>query len=213
MHRHRLYLVAFAFAGAPAIAQGPLSLDLGGGPSFQFGQLKTNTAVPGFNGLIGVNAHAPFVPVSIRLEGLYDEYDHTSDYLGARQIWAISGNAIYSFPSPHFALGLIPYVLAGGGYYHTSENIRQGASIVCVQPAGTAPGPCTTPTVPTVTASHFGVDGGAGARYRLFGVGPNIGIGIFAEARYLYYFGPHSNAAMVPIIFGVSFPSVTSGND
>ena len=205
MQRHLLValaIVGLLAAAAQSGAQGPLSLDVGGGPSFQFGQLKTNTATPGFNGLIGLNAHAPFIPVSVRLEGLFDEYDHTSNYLGARQVWAISGNAIYSFPSPTRALGLIPYVLAGGGYYHTSENIRQGGT------SSLAP-----PTVPTVTASHFGLDGGAGARYRLFGVGPSIGIGIFAEARYLYYFGPHANAGMIPIIFGVSFPSVTSGND
>lgn len=195
----RCHLVALALAAAPAAAQGPLSLDLGGGPSFQFGQLKTNTATPGFNGLIGVDAHAPFVPVSLRVEGLFDEYDHTSGYLGARQVWAISGNAIYSFPSPGRLFGLIPYVLAGGGYYHTSENIRQNL--------------LSPPTVPTVTGAHFGLDGGAGLRYRLFGVGPSIGIGIFAETRYLYYFGPHANAGMLPIIFGVSFPSVTSGND
>lgn len=209
----RSHLVALALATGliaerPSAAQGPLSLDIGGGPSFQFGQLRTNTAVPGFNGLIGANAHAPFIPVSIRVEGLFDEYDHTGNYLGARQVWAISGNAIYSFPSPGHAFGLIPYLLGGGGYYHTSENIRQSnAGIAC--PGG----PCPSPTVPTLTGSHFGLDAGAGARYRLFGVGPSIGIGIFAEARYLYYFGPHSNAGMIPIIFGVSFPSVTSGND
>ena len=221
----RLRLVALAIVGllaaaAQSGAQGPLSLDVGGGPSFQFGQLKTNTATPGFNGLIGLNAHAPFIPISIRVEGLFDEYDHTSNYLGARQVWAISGNAIYSFPSPVHALGLIPYVLAGGGYYHTSENIRQGSQCTGSSSDSGAlaftPGSCPAgppPTVPTVTASHFGLDAGAGARYRLFGIGPSIGIGIFAEARYLYYFGPHANAGMLPLIFGVSFPSVTSGND
>jgi hypothetical protein len=67
-----------------------------------------------------------------------------------------------------------------------------------------------SPTVPTLTGAHFGLDGGAGARYRLFGVGPGIGIGVFAEARYLYYFGPHANASMVPLVFGVSFPTVTA---
>jgi Outer membrane protein beta-barrel domain len=180
--------------GSPAAAQIPLSLDLGGGPSFQFGQLKTNTATPGFNALVAAHYHQPFVPFSVRVEGLYDEYDHTSNYLGARQIWAISGNALYSFPS--VPPGIVPYVLAGGGYYHTSENLRVDAK--------------PPQTVPTVTASHFGLDGGAGVRYRLFGIGPGIGIGIFAEARYLYYFGPHANASMLPVIFGVSFPSVTS---
>jgi hypothetical protein len=191
-----LAAVATIVAAAQAAAQIPVSLDLGTGPSFQFGQLKTNTATPGFNGLLGLHYTAPFVPISVRLEGLYDEYDHTSNYLGAQQIWAISGNAIWSFPnSPQ---GIVPYVLAGGGYYHTSENLRAKAAV----------GP--SPTVPTLTGAHFGLDGGAGARYRLFGVGPGIGIGIFAEARYLYYFGPHANASMVPLVFGVSFPTVTA---
>ncbi len=162
-----------------------------------------------------MHAHAPFIPVSIRVEGLFDEYDHTSSYLGARQVWAISGNAMYSFPSPGHLFGLVPYLLGGAGYYHTSENIRQKSVDECI-PSNSIPtetcGP-TSPTVPTVTGSHFGLDACAGARYRLFGVGPSIGIGIFAETRYLYYFGPHANAGMIPIIFGVSFPSVTSGND
>jgi hypothetical protein len=200
MRAYRLVALAIAaglLATRPAAAQGPLSLDVGGGPSFQFGNLKTNTSTPGFNALIALRAHAPFVPFSFRVEGLYDEYDHTSTYLGAQQIWAISGNALYSFP--YSRIGIVPYLLGGGGYYHTSENLRQQATT----------GP--SPTVPTLTAAHFGVDGGAGARYRLFGVGPSVGIGIFAEARYLYYFGPaHNNASMLPIVFGVSFPTVTA---
>jgi Outer membrane protein beta-barrel domain len=182
-----------------AAAQIPVSLDLGTGPSFQFGHLKANTATPGFDALVGLHYTAPFVPISVRLEGLYDEYDHTSSYLGARQIWAISANAIWSFPSLS-GLPVVPYLLGGGGYYHTNENVRVKA----------ASGP--SPTVPTLTGSHFGLDGGAGARYRLFGVGPGIGIGIFAEARYLYYFGVHANAAMVPLVIGITFPTaVTPG--
>jgi hypothetical protein len=117
----------------------------------------------------------------------------TSRYLGARQIWAISGNAIYSLPNS--LQGITPYAIAGGGYYHTSENLR----------IRVATGP--SPTLPTLTAAHFGIDGGAGVRYRLFGVGPGIGIGIFAEARYLYYFGSHANASMLPLIFGITFPT------
>jgi hypothetical protein len=183
-------------AAAPATAQVPVSLDLGTGPSFQFGRLKTNTTTPGFNALVGLHYIAPFVPISVRLEGLFDEYDHTSRYLGARQVWAISGNAIYSLPNT--PQGITPYVIGGGGYYHTSDNLRVKATS----------GP--SPTVPTLTAAHFGLNGGAGARYRLFGVGPGIGIGIFAEARYLYYFGPHANASMVPLVIGVSFPTATA---
>ena len=201
-----------AFAGE-ARAQIPVSLDLGTGPSFQFGPLKTNTSRPGFNGLVGLDYKAPFVPLSVRLEGLFDEYDHTSAYLGARQIWAISGNAVWSFPMFNAIPGLVPYVLGGGGYYHTSENIRLKNPEACAPSEGN---PCPTPvqpSAPTLTAAHFGVDGGAGARYRLFGVGPGIGIGIFAEARYLQYFGPHSSAAMVPLIVGVNFPTaVTPGS-
>jgi hypothetical protein len=195
-----LAAAAAVVASSPAAAQIPLSIDVGGGPSFQFGRLKTNTSTPGFNALVGAHYHAPFVPISLRIEGLYDEYDHTSSYLGARQVWAFSGNAIYSFPS--LPQGITPYVIAGGGYYHTSENLRTKALPGCQS--------CPPPTVPTLTASHFGLDGGAGARYRLFGIGPGIGIGVFAEARYLYYFGAHANASMLPLIFGVSFPSVTS---
>jgi Outer membrane protein beta-barrel domain len=199
MRATHVFALVGVLASQPAIAQGPLSLDVGGGPSFQFGNLKTNTAAPGFDGLVGLHAHAPFVPISIRVEGLYDEYDHTGSFLGAQQIWAISGNAIYSFPNTRY--GLVPYVLGGGGYYHTSENLRPKAVADCPT--------CESPTVPTLTAAHFGVDGGVGARYRLFGIGPSIGIGIFAEARYLYFFGPHTGAAMVPLVFGVSFPTVT----
>jgi hypothetical protein len=203
MRAYRLVALAIA-AGLsvyrPAAAQGPLSLDVGGGPSFQFGNLKTNTATPGFNGLVALRAHEPFIPFSIRIEGLFDEYDHTSSYLGADQIWAISGNAVYSFPNT--LSGVVPYVLGGGGYYHTSENLRP-RSEPSVVPC------CGPPTVPTLTAAHFGVDGGAGARYRLVGIGPSVGIGVFAEARYLRYFGAHANGSMLPLIFGVTFPTVT----
>lgn len=182
-------------------AQIPVSLDLGTGPSFQFGRLKTNTSTPGFNALIGLDYRPPLLPISVRLEGLYDEYDHTSTYLGTRQIWAISGNAVWSFPTFNALPGITPYVLGGGGYYHTSENLRVKV------PTG------PSPTVPTLTAAHFGVDGGAGARYRLFGVGPGLGIGIFAEARYLYYFGPHASAAMFPLVFGVNFPTAVTPSE
>lgn len=196
------YAVAIALTVPSLVAaQIPVSLDLGTGPSFQFGQLKTNTATPGFNGLLGLDYKAPLVPIGVRLEGLYDEYDHTSTFLGARQIWAVSGNAVWSFPSLGVLPGLTPYALGGGGYYHTSENLRPKATV----------GP--SPTVPTLTGAHFGVDGGAGLRYRLFGIGPGIGIGVFAEARYLYYFGPHSNAAMLPLVFGVNFPTAISPSD
>lgn len=195
----RALLFVILATAAEATAQVPVSLDLGTGPSFQFGRLKTNTTTPGFNALVGLHYNAPFVPISVRLEGLYDEYDHTSTYLGARQVWAISANAVWSFPSLNgFVSGVVPYLLGGGGYYHTNENLRVKATS----------GP--SPTVPTLTASHFGLDGGAGARYRLFGVGPGIGIGVFAEVRYLYYFGPHANASMVPLVLGVSFPTVTA---
>jgi hypothetical protein len=193
--RALLFVVLATTVAAEAPAQIPVSLDLGTGPSFQFGPLKTNTATPGFNALVGLHYTAPFVPISVRLEGLYDEYDHTSRYLGVREIWAISGNAVWSFPT--FS-GVVPYFLGGGGYYHTTDNLRVKA----------VSGP--SPTVPTLTASHFGLDGGAGARYRLFGVGPGIGIGIFAEARYLYYFGPHANAAMLPLVFGITFPTAVA---
>lgn len=185
-----------AFAGQAA-AQIPVALDLGTGPSFQFGRLKTNTSTPGFNALIGLHYNAPFVPISVRLEGLYNEYDHTSSYLGARQIWAISGNAVWSFPNID---NLVPYVLGGGGYFHTNDNLRVKATS----------GP--SPSVPTLTAAHFGLDAGAGARYRLFGVGPGIGIGVFAEARYLYYFGSHANAAMLPLVFGITFPTAVGSS-
>jgi hypothetical protein len=189
-------LLATAVAtAAEATAQVPIALDLGTGPSFPFGPLKTHTTTPGFNALVGLHYNAPFVPISVRIDGLYDEYDHTSRYLGVQQIWAISGNAVWSFPS--FS-GVVPYLLGGGGYYHTTDNLRLKATA----------GP--SPTVPTLTGSHFGFDGGAGARYRLFGVGPGIGIGIFAEARYLYYFVPHANAAMLPLVFGVTFPTAVA---
>lgn len=192
------FVVLVALLSSEAAAQIPVSLDLGTGPSFQFGHLKTNTATPGFDALVGLHYTAPFVPISVRLEGLYDEYDHTGSFLGARQVWAISANGIWSFPTFNALPGVVPYLLGGGGYYHTNENVRVKA----------ASGP--SPTVPTSTASHFGLDGGAGARYRLFGVGPGIGIGIFAEARYLYYFGTHTNAAMVPLIVGITFPTAVA---
>jgi len=195
--RFGAFVAGMVLAGQAA-AQIPVSLDLGTGPSFQFGRLKTNTSTPGFNALVGLDYNAPFVPISLRLEGLYDEYDHTSAFLGARQIWAISGNAVWSFPMFNALPGVTPYLLGGGGYYHTNENLRVKATA----------GP--SPTVPTLTGAHFGVDGGAGLRYRLFGIGPGIGIGIFGEARYLYYFGSHSSAAMVPLIFGVNFPTAVT---
>src|SRR5579862_4703364 len=144
-----VFAIALTFP-CQAMAQIPVSLDLGTGPSFQFAQLRTNTATPGFNALIGLDYKAPLVPLGVRLEGLYDEYDHTRTYLGARQIWAVSGNAVWSFPSFNALLGVTPYVLGGGGYYHTSENLRVKATV----------GP--TESVPTLTGAHFGVDGGAG---------------------------------------------------
>jgi hypothetical protein len=191
MRVYRLMIVVAAVAFArPVAAQSPFSLDLGGGPSVPFGQAKTNASSSGFNGLVGVIAHAPFVPFNLRIDGAYNEYDHTSAERGARQIWAVSGNLMYMFP----IFPVTPYVLVGAGWYHSSENLRPD-----VRPE---------PTVPTLTATYFGIDGGAGVRRRLFGVGPGIGIGVFAEVRYQRYFGTRG-AGMLPFVIGINFPSVT----
>jgi hypothetical protein len=147
MRVYRLMIVVAAVAFArPVAAQGPFSLDLGGGPSVPFGQAKTNASSSGFNGLVGVIAHAPFVPFNLRIDGAYNEYDHTSAERGARQIWAVSGNLMYMFP----IFPVTPYVLVGAGWYHSAENLRPD-----VRPE---------PTVPTLTATYFGIDGGAGVR-------------------------------------------------
>jgi outer membrane protein with beta-barrel domain len=185
--RRLIILAAAALVAHPAAAQGPFSLDLGGGPSFPFGHAKTNASSLGFDALVGAIAHAPFLPLSLRIDGAYNEYDHTSGESGARQIWAVSGNVMYLFPM----FPVTPYVIAGAGWYHTSENLRHPDQ-----------------TVPTLAATHFGIDGGAGVRRRLFGVGPGLGIGVFAEIRYQHYFGSRSGS-MLPIVVGVNFPSIT----
>jgi len=174
-------LAACALPAATARAQ--IKYGLAGGlsaPEGDFGR-----GVDGgyhVTGLVAVGA--PVVPIGLRVEGSFSEFDHKAG-LGStsaktRLLYA-TANAVLTSP------GIVaPYLIGGIGIYH--------ASAVCSS--------CTT------SSTKSGFNGGVGFRLGL------AGFSAFVEARYHYIPGANnptnggvkgSSTQFIPISFGVQF--------
>jgi hypothetical protein len=173
-------LAATVSTFAPAAAQSQVYLGLGGGATIPVSNLS-DTHSSGYNVLASLGAHIPLTPVGVRVDGMFNQLPGKPD-IGNAQIWAANANLVWSLvPGP-----ISPYLIGGGGYYN-------GEYHVFTTPGG------TVITTGNTHANDFGLNGGAGIRV---GVG---GIGLFAEARYHYIFAGSTHYEMVPITAGVRF--------
>jgi hypothetical protein len=172
--------VVSARAGAQELIRGYL----GGGVSAPIGSLG-NYVDPGYNILLGISARVPFSGVSVRLDAMFAEFTQAKGVSSYTQM--VSGNVNGQYL---FGLGAVsPYVFAGPGYYFLrGDNI---AALAWPRP---------TTNLPPYQSSHFGVDAGAGVRYR-FKV-----VSVFLEGRDDLVFAGHAQRQYLPITAGVSLP-------
>jgi hypothetical protein len=173
----------------PANAQdiGQVGLVLGAGGTFR-GNLPNGTFYNGlgYNLVAGLSLAMPVLPVSVRIEGMYNSF---STPLSAYQdrVYSATANAVYTFAIPI----IHPYLVGGGGYYHLT---------------GQAFNPQATPGNPSeiqYLMNGFGINGGLGIRSG-FGM-----FGFFAEWRYHYVFSsvqqtPGGHTSFAPFTFGVT---------
>ena len=138
-------------------------------------QVKT-----GYNAYLTLDVHAPLSPVSLRIDGMFNELDVKDNTLIRAQkshVWAVTANVVLG------AADLIvakPYIIGGLGYYHHSFT---------GQPIGF--------DIPA--ENKFGVNAGVGIAI------PLTGFRAFAEARYHALLDSDSKVRLIPISFGVVF--------
>ncbi len=173
----------------PANAQdiGQVGLVFGAGGTFR-GNLPDGTAYNGlgYNIVAGFSVSMPVLPVSVRVEGMYNQFS-TLLSVYQNRVYSATANAVYTFPIPI----IHPYLIGGGGYYHlTGQAFNPQA----------APG---DPTEIQYLMNGFGINGGLGLRSG-FGM-----FGFFAEWRYHYIFAgveqtPGGHTSFAPFTFGMT---------
>jgi len=166
---------------------GQVGLLLGGGGTFR-GEMPNGTFYNGlgYNVVAGLSVSMPVLPVSVRLEGMYNQF---STPLSAYQerVYSATANGVYTLPIPI----VHPYLVGGGGYYHMTGN--------AFNPQATGGNPADI----RFLLNGFGVNGGLGIRSG-FGM-----FGLFAEWRYHYVFsgvGQNHNGhtSFAPFTFGMT---------
>jgi hypothetical protein len=177
-----------AIQSADAQDIGQVGLVLGAGGTFR-GNLPNGSFYSGlgYNIVGGLSVAMPLLPVSIRIEGMYNSFSTLLSVYQTR-VYSATANGVYTFP----LIPIIhPYLVGGGGYYHmTGQGFNPQAS----------PG---NPTEIQYLMNGFGVNGGLGIRSG-FGM-----FGFFAEWRYHYVFAspqntPGGHTSFAPFTFGMT---------
>ena len=154
-----------------------ISLGAAAGVSLPRSDFDTR-AKSGYNAMITAGLHAPLIPISLRAEGMLNEFDYdegTGAGALARQggksarIWGFTANALVT-TSAFFG----PYAIGGIGYYRENEKSPLG----------------------DLTRTNMGYNLGGGFRFAL------TGFSAYAEARYHWV---DDGVGMIPISFGISF--------
>lgn len=163
---HRAHAQSLTSVGIAAGASVPVS-DYGD-------QVKT-----GYNAYLTLDVHAPLSPVSLRIDGMFNELEVKDNVTFAQKshVWALTANVVLG------AADLIvakPYIIGGLGYYHHSFT---------GQPVGF--------DIPA--ENKFGVNAGVGIAI------PLTGFRAFAEARYHAMLDSDNKVRFIPISFGVVF--------
>jgi hypothetical protein len=176
--------LALAIGSAPARGQELIRGYFGGGVSVPVGSLAAD-AKTGYDFLLGVSWRAPFTHTSLRFDAMFSEFTQRAGAPAYAQMASGNVNGQYQF-----GLGPIaPYVFGGPGYYFLRGD--NAAALAVPLP--------TTQGLPYQN-SHFGVDAGAGVRYRL------AYLSVFLEGRDNLVFSSRSERNYVPVTAGVSIP-------
>ena len=160
-------------------AQSLTSLGVAAGASFPMGDYK-DVVKTGYNAYLTLDVHAPLSPVSLRIDGMFNELDVTNGTFSNNEkshIWAATANAVFH---PTDLVVAHPYVIGGLGYYHASFT---------GQPFGFS--------IPAENKMGFNV--GAGLAI------PLTGFRAFVEARYHQLFSSDEHVHFMPVSFGVVF--------
>ena len=171
--------LALALCASPAVAR-TQSLAIGAAagatiPSSGFGD-RTNM---GYHVMVTLGVHAPMVPLSFRIEGMYNEFDYNSDqgalFRSANRTARVLGATANGVFTSSGLLG--PYLIGGVGLYQTTE----------ARPVFGG----------TVGSNNVGANIGGGFRFGL------SGFSAYAEAR--YHWVGDSDVRIIPITFGLTF--------
>ena len=174
-------ILALALSGAPlAVAPAQLRASIGAAagatfPRSGFGD-RTNT---GYHVMVTLGVHAPTVPLSVRIEGMYNEFDYNSDggalFRSANRTARLLGATANGVLTSSGLLG--PYLIGGAGVYQTTE----------ARPAFGG----------TVGSNDLGGNIGGGFRFEL------SGFSAYGEIR--YHWVGNTDVRIIPITFGLTF--------
>lgn len=178
---HSLAIVALLSAGASARAQSFSHIGVAAGASIPRSGFA-DRATTGYDVALSLDVHAPLTPLSLRVEGMYDEFDYSSNpasigsvfrqFSQSARIIGVSANGILAGTGT-----FSPYGIGGVGYYHRTE--------------------ADPTTAGTRDDNAFGGNLGGGVRFEL------SGFAAYVEAR--YHWVGNTDVRFVPITFGVVF--------
>jgi hypothetical protein len=141
MSRIALVLAA-SLVAAPALSA-QTSFVVGAGLAMPLGNFGDSFDM-GYNATVGLGLHAPMLPVSVRIEGMYNAFNAKSPGTGTFKIMGATANGILS------SVTMLPmmYAIGGLGLYHSDFG--------------------------GFTSNKMGVNVGAGLKIPLTGFGAHI---------------------------------------
>jgi hypothetical protein len=113
-------LVSLPF-DASAQAKNAVQVGVAGGLAIPVSDLGDATDM-GFNVTGMVGFHPQMIPLGIRVDVAYNRFDVKDNNAGIEgnfNFTSVTGNLIYSIPSPSVA----PYLIGGAGWYHAKADI------------------------------------------------------------------------------------------
>jgi opacity protein-like surface antigen len=163
-----------------ARAQRPFSVGLGGGAAMPLGS-SGDELILGWNALGTLNFELPLLPLGLRLDAAYNEFNFERALLGsvnppgAQRITSFSVNPTLRLPATGQSVS--PYLIGGVGSYMIG---------------------CTDSSA-CKSNSKVGWNFGAGATFRAFG------LKVFGEARYHKTTTSNTSVQYVPFTLGLLF--------
>jgi hypothetical protein len=168
--RSALVLAAILALGpALAHAQRPIQIGIAAGGSIPMGDLADDTDT-GYH-VTGVAEIAPLLmPFGVRAELTFNQLK-VKDTSDNLNLFGLTGNAVFGLPG----IVVSPYLIGGIGYYNSKFTNFSDSS------------------------NDFGLNGGAGVKFRLGG------LSTFGEIRYHNVFNDAGDLRVLPITFGLLF--------
>ena len=170
-----LALAVTAAAADSAAAQARPQLAVGGGVTLPTGDLADGVDA-GWHGQVSLGYRPPLYPIGFRIDGAYNDFGAKGGSTVDFRAISVTGNVVLEAPG----LVVRPYLIGGVGLYNTKVS-------------------------GTDSRNNFGVNGGAGLRFRL------AEVDAFVESRYHAALGAIGSgdderaAQYIPITFGIAF--------